>query len=160
MGRIRPAGTAISLAAVIPWLLGVYGVFFVSAQYTGLGLFGSYRAFQSGSNVGNVVSFVVWSGMAGISCWTLVRNIRRTSDARKVAPFMLFAYAVPSMLVLYPDTAMGFAVSHVRAFTDDTVPHSGLVSFLIQSGSLALVAAVILTVANYVSARERRVPAS
>jgi hypothetical protein len=110
MRRIRPAVTAIALAAVIPRLLGVYGVFFVSAQYTGLGLFESYRAFQSGSNVGNVVSLV--------------------------------------------------AVLHVRAFTDDTVPHSGLVTFLIQSGSLAFVATVILTVANYVSAREPRVPAS
>ncbi|MDQ0031455.1 hypothetical protein [Arthrobacter bambusae] len=53
----------IVLAAVVPWLLGFYAVFFVSAQYTGRGLFESYLAFQGGSHLGNVIWFSVWTGM-------------------------------------------------------------------------------------------------
>lgn len=160
MRRIRPAGTAIALAAVIPWLLGAYAVFFDSVQYAGLGIFESYLAFQGGSNLGNVIWFVVWSGTTGIVCWMLVRRFGRSFDARRVALFMLFADAVPSMLPIFPDTAMGFAVSHVRAFADDAVPHSPVAMFLIQSGTLARIFAVILSVVNWGSARKRRVPAS
>ncbi len=149
----------IAFAAAIPWILGAYAVFFVSAQYTGLGLFESYVAFQGGSNLGNVIWFVVWSGTTGMVCWTLVRRIARSFDARKVAPFVLFAYAVPSMLLIFPDTAMGFAVSHVRAFADGAAPHSPIALFLFQSGTVGLIVAVVLSVIHWVSARRKRVPA-
>ncbi|WP_441414782.1 hypothetical protein [Arthrobacter sp. 2MCAF14] len=72
---------------------------------------------------------------------------------------MLFAYAVPSVLLIFPDTAMGFAVSHIRAFPDDTVPHSRLAMFLIQSGMLALIVALILFGITYISNRKRRLSA-
>lgn len=159
MRGLRSAATALVLAAAIPWILGAYAVFFVSAQYTGSGLFESYMAFQGGSNLGNVIWFVVWSGTTGMVCWTLVLRIARSFDARKVAPFVLFAYAVPSMMLIFPDTAMGFAVSHVRAFADGAAPHSPLALFLFQSGTLGLIVAVVLSVIHRVSSRRKRVPA-
>lgn len=159
MRGLRPAATALVLAAVIPWSLGVYAVFFESAQYTGQGLFDSYVAFQGGSNLGNVIWFVVWSGTTGVVCWTLVRRIARSFDARKAARFVLFAYVVPSMLLIFPDTAMGFAVSHVRAFANGAVPHSPLALFLFQSGTLGLILAVVLSVIHRVSAARKRVHA-
>ncbi|MBE4720381.1 hypothetical protein DAD99_20225 [Pseudarthrobacter sp. AB1] len=59
---------ALWLAAAVPWLLGAYSVYIVSAQYTGLGLIESYLAFQDGSNVGNVLWFVLWTGISLAVC--------------------------------------------------------------------------------------------
>jgi uncharacterized membrane protein len=43
---------------------------------------------------------------------------------------------------------MGFAVSHVRAFTDDTALHSPVVELLVVSGIVALACAAFLSVAS------------
>ncbi len=140
------ASRAAIAAAALPLVLGTYAVFVVSAQYAGLGLVGSYRAFQGGSNVGNVVSFVVWWGLSALTCLVLVHLVRRREPLNfaKAAALVLAAYGVPAVLSLLPDTAMGFAVSHVRAFTDETVLHSGIATFLVVSGAASLAAAAVL----------------
>lgn len=142
----RPAGTAIALAAVIPWTLGAYAVFIVSAQYTGLGLFESYAAFQGGSTLGNVIWFLTWSGMTGTVCWTLARRIGRSFDARMVAPFILFAYAVPSMLLISPGHGHGIRRVACPCFCG-------------WCSTVGLIVAVVLSVIHRVSARRKRVPA-
>lgn len=156
MRRLRVVQTAIFLAAAIPWLLGLYAVFFVSAQYTGLGLVESYLAFQGGSSPGNAISFGAWSGATGTACWLLVRRIGRYSNARIVASSILFAYAAPAALLIFPDAAIGFVVSHVRAFEGENAPYSAVALSLIQSGAVALVLGAMPAVANYLSARKAR----
>lgn len=146
----------IILAAVIPWLLGFYAVFIVTARFTGLGLFESYFAFQSGSNLGNAVWFGAWSIVSGGVCWALVRRLSRRSNARTMFALGLTAYGVPAALLIFPDTAMGFAVSHVRVFSNEPVPYSGLSLLLIQTGAASLVLAAILTVGNCISTQKRR----
>ena len=152
--RIRVRKAAIVLACVIPWLLGAHAVFIESAQHTGLGLFESYAAFQAGSNLGHVIWFTLWSGMSATTCSVLMRRTGLSASALRMAVFVLIAYAVPAVLLIFPEAAMGFAVSHVRTFTDETVPYSRLALFLIQSGSAALVLAATLSVARYASAQK------
>lgn len=144
--RMRAAVMTIAFAAAIPWILGAYAVFFVSAQYTGLGLFESYVTFQGGSNLGNVIWFVVWSGTTGMVCWALVRRIARSFDARKVAPFVLFAYAVPSMLLIFPGHGHGIRRVACPCFCG-------------WCSTVGLIVAVVLSVIHRVSARRKRVPA-
>lgn len=143
-------------AALVSWGLGAYAVYVVTAQYTGLGLWESYSAFQGGSNFGNVLWFVIWSGTTCISSWWLARDSKKSLEQKKTVPYVLLAYAVPSLVVLLPDAAMGFAVSHVRAFNDETYPHSEIVEFLTQSGIVALAGA--LTWQLVVTVRHRRKP--
>ncbi len=156
MRRLRVVKTVIVLAALVPWLLGFYAVFFVSAQYTGLGLSESYLTFQGGSNLGNVIWFGVWTGSTATISWVLVRRIGRFPSARRVAAFTLIAYAVPALLLIFPVTTMGFAVAHVRAFTNEQTPYSTLALFLVQSGTVALALGTILSAADYVLGRKSR----
>jgi hypothetical protein len=79
------------------------------------------------------------TALTAMSSWWLSRKIS-TSDRGKVVPFVLISHAIPSLVVLLPDAAMGFAVAHVRASTDENAPHSEIVKFLAQTGSFALTA--------------------
>lgn len=60
------------------------------------------------------------------------------------------------MLVFLPDVAMGFAVSHVRAFTDATAPHSVVVDALVLSGGTALLYALVVSFGESMYRRQRR----
>ena len=144
--RILVRKAAIVLSCVIPWISGSYAVFIESAQHTGLGLLESYAAFQAGSNLGNAIWFTLWSGMSATTCWILIRRLVLSPSAPRITVFILIAYAVPAALLIFPETAMGFAVSHVRIFTDEAVPYSRLALFLIQSGAAALAIAAILLI--------------
>ncbi|MEZ2388345.1 hypothetical protein AB6813_02135 [bacterium RCC_150] len=143
------------MATFIPWLLGVYAVFFISAQYTGLELLDSYLAFQGGSNLGNLIWFSLWSGASSMVCLFLVRRIRTVPNMRCAPHYILLAYAVPAMLLVFPDTSMGFAVSHVREFPDGMAPYSALALLLIESGTVAFAAGIILAVVNYARLHRR-----
>ena len=68
----------------------------------------------------------------------------------------LYAYSIPAVLLFMPDAAMGFAVSHVRAFTDGSAPHSVMVDFLVLSGVAAALLALVLP--HVVKLKGRRQP--
>ncbi|MFJ4027136.1 hypothetical protein ACIPWF_08425 [Paenarthrobacter sp. NPDC089989] len=131
-------------ASLIPWVLGCFAVYVTSAQFSGLGIVESYRAFEVGSNIGNALWFVSWTGVSAAVCWLLAR--KNDAGAVRSASFVLYCYGTPAALLILPDAAMSFAVSHVRAFTDDTALHSPVVEFLVVSGVGALVCAVALSV--------------
>ncbi|MBP2412987.1 hypothetical protein JOF48_001786 [Arthrobacter stackebrandtii] len=130
----------------IPLAVGSYEVFVVTAQYTGLGFVESYRAFQGGSHLGNVISAVTWYGAGVLTCLWLLRGTARSGTLSwwRVAGMLLLAYGIPSLLVIYPDATMGFAVSHVRAFAADAAPHSQVLTALAGSGLLATAASLPL----------------
>ena len=132
------------LAAGVPWIFGFYLVYVVSVQYTGLGLLDSYAALQGGSHLGNAVWFVLWTGISVISCWFLAIKAGSTRERVKAISLTLYAYSIPAVLLSMPDAAMGFAVSHVRAFTDGSAPHSAMVDFLVLSGIAAALLALVL----------------
>ncbi|UWX95799.1 hypothetical protein N2K95_08790 [Arthrobacter zhaoxinii] len=132
------------LAAGVPWIFGLYLVYVVSAQYTGLGLLDSYAAFQGGSHLGNTVWLVLWTGITFISCWFLAIKAGSARGRSKAISFILYAYSIPAVLLFMPDAAMGFAVSHVRAFTDGSAPHSVMVDLLVLSGVGAALLALVL----------------
>jgi hypothetical protein len=69
---------------------------------------------------------------------------------------VLFCYTVPALLVFLPDAAMGFAVSHVRAFTDATASHSSVVDALFLSGGAALLAALAISLGEAMYRSQRR----
>lgn len=156
MARHWQAVVALWLAGAVPWALGAYAVYFESAQYTGLGLVESYQGFQVGSNVGNVLWFVLWTGLSALSCWFLSRRTSRPTTLPKMIASVLFCYTVPALLVFLPDAAMGFAVSHVRAFTDATAPHSSVVDALLLSGGAALLAALAISLGEAMYRSQRR----
>ncbi|MFI2564397.1 hypothetical protein [Paenarthrobacter sp. NPDC018779] len=130
-------------ASLIPWALGCFAVYVTSAQFSGLGIVESYRTFEVGSNIGNALWFVSWTGISAAVCWLLAR--RNDPGAVRSTSFVLYCYGTPAALLILPDAAMSFAVSHVRAFTDDTALHSPVVEFLVVSGVGALVCAVALS---------------
>lgn len=134
-------------AALVPWALGSFAVYVTSAQYSGLGIFESYRAFEPGSNLGNVLWFLLWTGVSAAVCWLLVRK-PGSLGAIQPASRALYCYGTPAALLVFPDAAMGFAVSHVRAFTDDTALHSPVVEFLVISGMGALACASVMTLVS------------
>lgn len=131
-------------AALIPWALGSFAVYVTSAQYSGLGIFESYGAFEGGSNLGNILWFLVWTGVSAAVCWFLVRKPGAIGVIQPVSR-ALYCYGTPAALLVFPDAAMGFAISHVRAFTDDTALHSPLVEFLVISGVGALACASLMS---------------
>lgn len=141
-------------AALFPWALGSFAVYVTSAQYSGLGIFESYQAFESGSHLGNVLWFLIWTGASAAVCRYLVRK-PSAIGAIQLASRALFCYGAPAALLVFPDTAMGFAVSHVRAFTDDTVLHSPVVEFLVISGLGALACAFLMSLVFRVRRRRR-----
>ena len=143
-------------ATLIPWALGSFAVFVTSAQFSGLGMVESYLAFEVGSNIGNALWFVSWTGVSAAVCWLLAR--RNDTEAVRSASFVLYCYGTPAALLIFPDAAMSFAVSHVRAFTDDTALHSPVVEFLVASGAGALVCAGVISVCSGI--RKRRGPSS
>ncbi|WIV29203.1 MULTISPECIES: hypothetical protein [unclassified Paenarthrobacter] len=156
MARHWPAVAALWLAGAVPWALGAYAVYIESPQYTGLGLVESYQGFQVGSNVGNVLWFVLWTGLSALFCWFLSRRTSRPTTLPKMIAFVLFCYTVPALLVFLPEAAMGFAVSHVRAFTDATAPHSSVVDALLLSGGAALLAALAISLGEAMYRSQRR----
>ncbi len=156
MSRRWPAVAALWLTGAVPWALGAHAVYIVSAQYTGLGLGESYQGFQVGSNVGNVLWFVLWTGISALTCWFLSRRISGPATLLSRIASVLLCYAVPALLVFLPDAAMGFAVSHVRAFTDATAPHSSVVDALVLSGGIALLCALVVSFADSMFRRQRR----
>lgn len=83
MARHWPAVTALWLAGSFPCALGACAVYIVSAQYTGLGLVESYQGFQVGSNVGNGLWFVLWTGISALTCWLLSRRTSRSMTLPK-----------------------------------------------------------------------------
>jgi hypothetical protein len=107
MARHWQTVAALWLAGAAPWTLGAYAVYIVSAQYTGLGLVESYQGFQVGSNVGNVLWFVLWTGISALTCWFLSRRTSRPTTLPKMIASVLLCYAVPALLVFLPDAAMG-----------------------------------------------------
>ncbi|MCP1412497.1 hypothetical protein J3D46_001763 [Paenarthrobacter sp. A20] len=129
---------------LFPWALGSYAVYVTSAQFSGLGIFESYRAFEAGSNLGNALWFLLWTGISAAVCWFLVRR-PGPIGAVQSGCHALYCYGTPAALLVFPDAAMGFAVSHVRAFTDDTVLHSPVVEFLVVSGMGALACAFVMS---------------
>lgn len=152
----KPIATLLVVASAIPIFAGAYAVLVTSAQYTGLGLVSSYGSFQAGSILGIVISILVWSCATIVCCWSLIRRVAGGNriTALSVSAGALSAYAVPAVFVLYPDTAMGFAVSHVKAFTDETVPHSDIVDLLFRSGLVAAALAAAFAVGSLVHARK------
>ncbi|UKA52170.1 hypothetical protein LFT48_21670 (plasmid) [Arthrobacter sp. FW305-123] len=156
MARRWPAVAALWVAGAVPWALGFYAVYIVSAQYTGLGLVESYQGFQAGSNVGNVLWFVLWTGASALTCWFLSARASRRATLPKMIASVLLCYAVPAVLVFLPDAAMGFAVSHVRAFTDATAPHSSVVDALFLSGVIAFLCALTTFLGDATYRHQRR----
>lgn len=132
-------------ATLVPWALGGWAVFITTAQYTGLGLFESYTAFQGGSNVGNGLWFALWTAASVLVCGILFRSITADVGVIQLSYCTMYCYGTPATLLLLPDAAMSFSVSHVRAFTDSTALHSPVVEFLVISGSAALVFAAVLS---------------
>ena len=99
MERHWPAAATWWFAGAVPWALGAYAVYIASAQYTGLGLVESYQGFQVGSNVGNVLWFVLWIGISAFTCWFLSVRTGRPSTLSKVTASVLLCDAVPALLV-------------------------------------------------------------
>jgi hypothetical protein len=142
-------------AALLSWALGGYAVYVTSAQFSGRGVAESYAAFEAGSNLGNVLWFLLWTGASAVACWILVR--KAGPGAVRAVSYTLYGYGTPATLLVFPDAAMSFAVSHVRASTDSTAPHSSVVEVLVISGGVAVVCAALLSLA--ISIRERHRPA-
>ncbi|MFQ4149802.1 hypothetical protein AAGW05_14095, partial [Arthrobacter sp. LAPM80] len=109
----KPIAILLIVASAIPLISGAYAVLVTSAEYTGLDLVNSYESFQAGSILGIVISIFVWACATIVCCWALIRKVasRNRTSVLSVSAGVLSAYAVPAVLVLYPDTAMGFAVS-------------------------------------------------
>lgn len=90
---------------LLPWALGSFAVYVTSAQYSGLGIFESYRAFEAGSNLGNALWFLLWTGISAAVCWFLVRKPGPVG-AIQSASHALYCYGTPSALLVFPDAAM------------------------------------------------------
>ncbi|MDQ4502944.1 hypothetical protein RBS12_11555 [Sinomonas sp. ASV322] len=121
-------------------MLGVYGAFVVTAQYSGLGLVESYLSFQDGSNIGNATALLFLTGITAGACSVLIRHLKRHYRRLKATYSLLFAFAAPSVAVFYPDAVVGAAVEHIK----DNSRHSDLLMVLIVSGGLALLVATFL----------------
>lgn len=124
-------------AAGMAWLIGFVSNFLIAPINSGMGLGDSYASFQSGSNFGNVLALVLFSGAAllsgGVSSrWSGPISVRA-----------LVAYGVPAVFSLYPAAVVSNAVAHVVAVEDGFEYHDWLARPLLMSGFVALAAALI-----------------
>ncbi|RAX43990.1 hypothetical protein DQ354_17795 [Arthrobacter sp. AQ5-06] len=101
--------------------------------------------------------FVLWTCISLAVCWYLTRRASGSLEAERTIASVLYCYAIPAVLLFLPDAAMGFAVSHVRAFTDEMAPHSTVVDFLVLSGGVALACALLLSLTGALRRRHRRI---
>ena len=124
-------------AAGVAWLIGFVSNFLIAPTNSGMGLWESYASFHSGSNFGNALALVLFSGAALLS----VGLPSRWSGPISVRAFV--AYGVPAVFSLYPSAVVSNAVAHVVAVEDGFEYHDWLARPLLVSGFVALAAALI-----------------
>ena len=139
----HPFGTILRMVLVsggVPWLIGFVSIFLIAPTNTGVGTWASYALFQTGSNFGNILALVLWSGAALTSGWLCLRSSARISVRA------LCLYGVTAVLSLYPAAVVSNAVSHVVAIEDTVVYRDGVAGPLTFSGLVALAAALGLAI--------------
>lgn len=94
-------------AAGVAWLIGFVSNFLIAPTNSGMGLGDSYASFQSGSNLGNVLALVLFSGAA------LLTGRLSSRRSGPISVRALVAYGVPAVFSLYPSAVVSNAVAHV-----------------------------------------------
>lgn len=129
-------------AVCIAWIVGVISNFLVAPTNTRMNLADSYSAFQTGSNVGNVVALLLWSGA---SFWT---GLYFSWSQGPVTARVLAAFGMTAVLSLYPASVVSAAVGHVVPIEDDFVYQDWLARPLLAVGVAALAAAAVILIVH------------
>ncbi|MFP3463526.1 hypothetical protein R5O87_22030 [Arthrobacter globiformis] len=124
-------------AVAVAWLIGFISNFMVAPTNTGMGVVDSYASFQTGSNFGNGLALVIWSGVTLLSVWLAQRWA-----APKWAT-IFGAYGLTAIVSLYPSAVISNAVAHVVALEDSSVYHDWLAWPLVLSGLVAVIVALV-----------------
>lgn len=124
-------------ATSISWVIGFASIFLVAPTNSGVGVMEAYALFQPGSNFGNALAFLCWSGAALITGWLQSRRPGR------ILIRMAIAFGVPAVFSLFPAAVVSNAIAHAVAVEDGFVYHDWLAGPLVVSGVVALSIAFI-----------------
>ncbi|MFF5790610.1 hypothetical protein ACFY5D_01035 [Paeniglutamicibacter sp. NPDC012692] len=116
------------------WVAGFFSVYLVVPLNTGLNLWQSYAAFQTGSHAGNVLAVVVYAAWGAGVLFVVRGSILSAPTA------VLAAHGLMGVGIFYPAAVMSFAVAHLTGYGDDSDYQSGVAMPLVLSGGYALVA--------------------
>ena len=124
-------------AAGVAWAVGFVSNFLVAPTNTGMGVVGSYAAFEPGSKVGNVGALLLWTGVSARAA----RHFSRSTGP--LVARVLAGFAIPALLSVYPSAVVSHAVGHLVPIEDGFVYGDWLALPLVLAGVAAMVAAGI-----------------